>query len=198
VLNADAWKAASHFATEPPMGGRGAVIQQSRLGEEKRADANGAQAAHARRHFVEPSRERGIADGPAAEPTDEQHRVARAIDVAEVILGDKGQHAAFARNRMAVCARDHVHGVDFPAGKAIHRVKHLKRTDKIELIDRGDDDGDDAAAGGLLAGAGMACGCHAFTYYDARPTTVQGGKGDVADFDECLSEIVGSAPLGLL
>src|SRR5262245_34128027 len=61
------------------------------------------------------------------------------------------QHAALAIHGQLVRGGHDFDVVDRPAGEAIDRVEHLKRPDKVELVDRRYSDDDDAA--------GTVCGC---------------------------------------
>jgi hypothetical protein len=84
------------------------------------------------------------------------------------MLRHERQDAALALDGQAVCVRDHLNRVNVPARQAIHGVKHLERTNQIQLINWRHHNDDDAAARGLGVHARfVVVGSNAFTHYAA-------------------------------
>jgi hypothetical protein len=77
------------------MGGRAASLEQARLREQEGAHAHGADAAHLVRHLPSHAESAASRRRPAGQAADQEHGVAGAFDLVEVMLGDEGEHAAF-------------------------------------------------------------------------------------------------------
>ena len=130
------------------MRGGAAPVQEAGLGEQERADAHAAEPPHAG-HFLQPRRQRRVAHGPCAEPADQEHRIARAFDLREVMARHEAQHAAFARHREIVAGGDDLNRINGSGREPIDRVEDLQRSDEIELVDRWHHNDDDPAARGV-------------------------------------------------
>ena len=149
------------LAPELPVRGRPAAVQQPGLGEQEGADTHRAEPPHLARHLLQPRGERRVTHRSGAQPADQEHGVARALDPVEVMPGHERQHAALALDRQTLRVGDDLDRVDRPARKAIDRVEHLERSDQIELVDRRHDHDDDPT-GRLWRHCG-----HASTHYAA-------------------------------
>jgi hypothetical protein len=190
VLDANIWIARRQLAAEAPMRGRAPVVEQPGLREQKRADAHRAQASHAACHPPQPHGQGGVAHRPAGEPADQEHRVARALDAAEMVPGDERQHASLALHGEIVAVGRDFDRVDRPSGEAIDRIEHLQRPHEIELVDRWHDDDDDAAARGRAPHAGLpARRRHTLPHYASRSPGSQAVCGAMAEIDASVSQI---------
>jgi hypothetical protein len=120
---------------ELPVGGRPPSVEETRLREQKRADADRTQAADFGRFLSQPGGKRGVTNRSTGETADQEHGVARAFDFLEMVPGDEGEDTPLPLHGQAVRGSDHFYGVDGPSRQAIDGMEDLERADQIELID---------------------------------------------------------------